>query len=112
MTTTPIEETRLDRIERIVEQNTKGMTEFKSEMVEFKSEMVEFKSEMSEFKSEMVAFRADAKKWDERFFQLSRDNLNLSRIVIITAGAAVIFSPFLQTVAPSITAFFNKVLGN
>jgi hypothetical protein len=84
MATTPIEETRLDRIERIVEQNSK----------------------------EMVEFRADAKKWDERFFQLSRDNLNLSRTVIITAGAAVIFSPFLQTVAPSITAFFNKVLGN
>ncbi len=87
MTTIPTEETRLDRIERIVEQNTKGMAEFKLEMVEF---------------------RADAKKWDERFFQLSRDNLNLSRTVIITAGAAVIFSPFLQTVAPSITAFLTN----
>jgi len=91
MTNIPSEESRLDRIERIVEQNSKGMADFKMEMVEFK---------------------AEAKKWDERFFQLSRDNLNLSRAVIITAGAAVIFSPFLQTVAPSITAFFDKLLGN
>lgn len=38
---------------------------------------------------------AETQKWDERFFQLSRDTLNFSRNVIITAAVVAVLAPIL-----------------
>ncbi|WAS04468.1 hypothetical protein LQF76_10590 [Gloeomargaritales cyanobacterium VI4D9] len=46
-------------------------------------------------------------KWEERFLQLSRDNLSISRTVIIAAAAATIFTPLVQSLAPAIAALLR-----
>ena len=51
-----------------------------------------------------------SKKWDERFYQLTKDNLNISRTIIITAGAAIIFSPLLKELAPTIKTYLDQFI--
>ncbi|MCS7030814.1 MAG: hypothetical protein NZL92_04720 [Gloeomargarita sp. SKYG116] len=46
-------------------------------------------------------------KWEERFLQLSRDNLAISRTVIIAAAAAVIFAPLIKEIAPAVAALIK-----
>ena len=48
--------------------------------------------------------KSESKKWDERFYQLANDNLNLSRNIIIAAASAIIFSPLLK----QILAYFQN----
>ncbi|MCA1904463.1 MAG: hypothetical protein LDL47_06475 [Cyanobacteria bacterium KgW148] len=79
---------RLDRIAALIEQDRLAMEEFRQTMAKMCQEEI--------------------KRWDERFFQLSRDNLNISRTIIVTAGAAVIFAPFLQAVVPAILALIKQ----
>ncbi len=54
--------------------------------------------------------KAEVNRWDDRFFQLSRDNLGIARTIIITAGTVVILSPVLQALAPAIQAVVNRFL--
>jgi radical SAM superfamily enzyme YgiQ (UPF0313 family) len=53
----------------------------------------------------------EIKRWDERFFNFTKDNLGITRTIIITAGVVTIFSPFVQALAPTIkeltVRFFN-----
>jgi cysteinyl-tRNA synthetase len=62
-------ESNLERLEVIVQRNSEEITQSRRDMTEL------------------------SRKWDERFYQLTKDNLNISRTIIITAGAAIIFSP-------------------
>ncbi|MEN9221790.1 MAG: hypothetical protein Q6M04_05065 [Thermostichus sp. BF3_bins_97] len=39
---------------------------------------------------------AESEKWDERFFQLSKDSINFARTVIITAAVVAVITPFLR----------------
>ncbi|MEN9251655.1 MAG: hypothetical protein Q6L58_04390 [Thermostichales cyanobacterium BF3_bins_165] len=71
-------EERLDRIEKAIESLTQEVAATRQDL------------------------RDEVRRWDERFFQLSRDNLNLSRTIIIVAGSAVIFSPLFQSLSPLI----------
>ncbi len=50
----------------------------------------------------MQPLQQDVRRWDERFFQLTRDNVVTSRTIIVTAGTVVLFSPVLQALAPAI----------
>lgn len=54
-----------------------------------------------ELKTEVV-------RQDDRFFQLSRDNLGTARAIIVTAGTVVILSPVLQALAPAIKAVVTQ----
>jgi lysine/ornithine N-monooxygenase len=54
---------------------------------------------------------ADVARWDERFFQLSRDNLIIARTIIITAGTVVILPPVLQSFAPAIETVVTRLSG-
>ena len=54
--------------------------------------------------------REAARKWDDRFYQLTKDNLNISRTIIITAGAAIIFSPLLKELAPTIKTYLDQFI--
>ncbi|OWY69008.1 hypothetical protein B7486_23245 [cyanobacterium TDX16] len=53
----------------------------------------------------------EVKRWDERFFNFTKDSLGITRTIIITAGVVTIFSPFVQALAPAIkeltVRFFN-----
>ncbi|MDT7946683.1 MAG: hypothetical protein RRA39_10285, partial [Cyanobacteriota bacterium PSP.bin.10] len=43
---------------------------------------------------------AEVKRWDERFFQLSRDTLNFTRNVVTIAAITAVLIPLLRDVAP------------
>jgi MerR family transcriptional regulator, repressor of the yfmOP operon len=61
-------DTRLDRITTLTEANT----------------------------ASIAKLEAESKKWDERFFQLSRDTLNFSRNIIVTASVVTVLAPLLK----------------
>lgn len=50
-------------------------------------------------------------RWDERFFQFTRENLVTARTIIITAGTVIILSPVLQAFAPAIEAVVTRLMG-
>ncbi len=66
---------RLDRITLISEANTLNI---------------------SKLETESKRWEAESKKWDERFFQLSRDTLNFSRNIIVTAAVVTVVAPLLK----------------
>jgi len=48
-------------------------------------------------------------KWEERFIQLSRDNLAITRSVIIAAASVVILSPVLQAIPRVFASLFENM---
>ena len=65
----------------------------------------ELKNEVGQVRQEL---KAEGIRQDDRFFQLSRDNLGTARAIIVTAGTVVILSPVLQALAPAIKALVNQ----
>lgn len=58
---------------------------------------VEFlKTEVGQVKADLSLSTQRMDKWEERFFQLSRDNLITARTVIVAAASVVIFGSLLQ----------------
>ncbi len=49
-----------------------------------------------------------SKKWDERFYQLTKDNLNLSRNIIIAAASAIILFPLVKELAPTLKTLIEQ----
>ncbi|MEM8610585.1 MAG: hypothetical protein AAGF93_01095 [Cyanobacteria bacterium P01_H01_bin.105] len=62
-------------------------------------------NEVSHVREEL---KTEVVRQDDRFFQLSRDNLGTARAIIVTAGTVVILSPVLQALAPAIKALVNQ----
>lgn len=81
---------RLDRFEALVQRNSEAMDKLIADI-----------SQLSE----------DTKRWDERFFPFSRDNLSIAHTVIITAGTVVVLSPVLQALAPATETVLSRLLG-
>lgn len=50
---------------------------------------------------------AESEKWDERFFQLSRDTLNFSRNVIVTAAVVAVLVPVLREAVVTLIESFR-----
>ena len=72
----------------------------------------ELKTELREgLEANRKELREEVERWDERFFQFTRDNLNTSRTFIITAGSVVVLSPVLQALAPAIQTVISRLLG-
>lgn len=44
----------------------------------------------------------EVQRWDERFFQLTRDTLNFTRAVVTTAAVVAVLVPTLKEVLPGI----------
>jgi ABC-type transporter Mla subunit MlaD len=52
---------------------------------------------------------AKSATWDDRFFQLSRDTLNFSRSVIVTAAVIAVITPALrEALSATLDAFLKK----
>ncbi|MDS3861886.1 hypothetical protein RIF25_13855 [Thermosynechococcaceae cyanobacterium BACA0444] len=60
-------------------------------------------------KGDLAASTQRMDKWEERFFQLSRDNLIIARTVIVAAASVVIFGNLLQN-ADAIIGAVTKLL--
>jgi len=91
---------RLDRIDSRL-----SALEDKVDNLENKVDNLEGKVDKLEVDIRETVQRVD--KWEERFLQLSRDNLSISRTVIIAAAAATIFTPLVQSLAPAIATLLR-----
>ncbi|MBD2425140.1 hypothetical protein [Phormidium sp. FACHB-1136] len=71
--------------------------------------------QIQELRSELERSRQELKdevgRWDERFFQFTRENLVTARTIIITAGTVITLSPVLQAFAPAIEAVVTRLMG-
>ncbi len=47
-----------------------------------------------------VRLEGEVKRWDERFFQLSRDTLIFTRNVVVLAAVTAVLIPLLRDVSP------------
>lgn len=80
------EPSRLDRIEALVEANAKSINQLEADL------------------------KAESRKWDERYFQLTRDTLGTAKTIIVTAGTVTILSPLLQALSPAIKELVIRLL--
>lgn len=51
---------------------------------------------------------AESEKWDERFFQLSRDTLNFSRNIVVTAAVVAVLVPVLREAVAALIELFKR----
>lgn len=98
------EDDRLARIEQQLNDLVQTVTTIQQDLVTSRQELRE---EVGQSRREL---REEVERWDERFFQFTRDNLNASRTIIITAGSVVILSPVLQAFAPVIQAVVTRLV--
>lgn len=90
---------RLNRIEQNLESTTERLDRL-TEQVDQLSERVDQVNERVD------KLAAESEKWDERFFQLSRDTLTFSRNIIVTAAVVAVLVPVLrESIAAVIDAF-------
>lgn len=50
----------------------------------------------------------EVKRWDERFFQLSRDTLTFTRAVVTTAAVVAVIVPIFRDLVPVLVDQFAK----
>jgi hypothetical protein len=70
----------------------------------------ELKGDIARIETELGASNARIDKWEERFLQLSRDNLSIARTVIIAASTVVILGSLLDK-AEVLIAGISRLLG-
>ncbi len=66
-------------------------------LTEVLTELKQLRQEVQDSREE---FQQEVKRWDERFFQLSRDTLNFTRTVVTTAAVVAVLIPLLKDVVP------------
>ncbi|MGY2717793.1 MerR family transcriptional regulator, repressor of the yfmOP operon [Thermostichus sp. MS-CIW-19] len=111
-------EERLARIERAVEANAQAIAQLArqnqelmqtiagtEERIARAEERIARAEERIAKAEERIAgaeerLEAEVKRWDERFFQLSRDTLNFTRNVVTIAAITAVLIPLLRDVAP------------
>jgi predicted nuclease with TOPRIM domain len=93
MTNPSTSEDRLDRIEELL-----------GNLAEKQSATQERANQVNERVDKLAA---ESEKWDERFFQLSRDTLNFSRNVIVTAAVVAVLAPLLREVVVALIESFK-----
>lgn len=50
----------------------------------------------------------EVKRWDERFYQLSRDTLNFTRNVVVIAAVTAVLIPLLRDVTPLVLEIIRE----
>ncbi|MCS6958739.1 MAG: hypothetical protein RMK91_01650 [Pseudanabaenaceae cyanobacterium SKYGB_i_bin29] len=104
--------------EKILRALAEFKTEVRADIEAFKSEVradIEaFKSEVrGDIKSLSDRLDTEVKRWDERFFQLSKDTLVFTRTVITTAAIVAVLTPIILKLvdSPLFTKAIGKLLG-
>lgn len=64
--------------------------------------------DIRELKKEQAETNERIGKWDDRYFQLVKDQGNSARTIIIAAASVVVLSPVLGAVADLVTNHFIK----
>lgn len=90
-------EERLARIERTVEANAQAIAQLARQNQELMQTIAGTEERIARAEERL---EAEVKRWDERFFQLSRDTLNFTRNVVTIAAITAVLIPLLRDVAP------------
>ncbi|MGY4591416.1 MerR family transcriptional regulator, repressor of the yfmOP operon [Thermostichus sp. MS-CIW-40] len=90
-------EERLARIERTVEANAQAIAQLAQQNQELMQTIAGTEERIARAEERL---EAEVKRWDERFFQLSRDTLNFTRNVVTIAAITAVLIPLLRDVAP------------
>ncbi len=85
-------EERLARIERTVEATAQAIAQLARQNQELLQTIAGTEERIASAEERL---KAEVKRWDERFFQLSRDTLNFTRngVTIAAITAALMLSP-------------------
>jgi flagellar motility protein MotE (MotC chaperone) len=85
-------EERLARIERTVEANAQAIAQLDRQNQELLQTIAGTEERIASAEERL---EAEVKRWDERFFQLSRDTLNFTRngVTMAAITAALMLSP-------------------
>lgn len=100
---------RLGHLEVEVDSLKTEVGSLKTEVGFLKTEVGALKAEVGQVKADLSLSTQRMDKWEERFFQLSRDNLIIARTVIVAAASVVIFGSLLQN-ADAIIGAITKLL--
>lgn len=101
----------LRALEEFKNQVTAGIESFKAEV---KADIESFKAEVrADIKALSDRLDAEVRRWDERFFQLSKDTLVFTRTVITTAAIVAVLTPIILKLvdSPLFTRAIGKLLG-
>jgi uncharacterized protein (DUF3084 family) len=97
-------EERLARIERTVEANAQAIAQLARQNQELMQTIAGTEERIARAEERIAGaeerLEAEVKRWDERFFQLSRDTLNFTRNVVTIAAITAVLIPLLRDVAP------------
>lgn len=96
-----------DRIELLLEQMAVNIKQIGTDVQQLQVEVVQLKEVVSD---QGAKLEKETARWDERFFAFAKDNLQTSRTIILTAGAAIILAPLVQAVSPVIGELGNQLL--
>lgn len=88
-----------DRIETLLEQVAVSVKQIGTDVQRLGTDVQQLKEDSAK---QAAKLETEVKRWDERFFQLTKDNLGVSRTIIITAGATIILAPLVSAISPAI----------
>ena len=95
-----------DRIETLLEQVAVSVKQIGTDVQRLGTDVQRLGTDVQQLKEDSAKQAAkletEVKRWDERFFQLTKDNLGVSRTIIITAGATIILAPLVSAISPAI----------
>jgi septal ring factor EnvC (AmiA/AmiB activator) len=119
-------EDRLERIERTVEANAQAIALLTRQNQEVLQKIANTEERIANTEErianaeERIAnaeerfakteerIEAEVRRWDERFFQLSRDTLNFTRNIVTIAAITAVLIPLLKDVAPLIVELLRE----
>lgn len=89
---------KLDQLSTNVEQLRTDLQEARTDLQEARTDLQGVRTELKE----------EVKRWDERFFQLTRDELTRANTIIITAGTVVVLQAFAPAIRDLINLLFRR----
>ncbi|MEN9226522.1 MAG: hypothetical protein Q6M54_13745 [Thermostichus sp. DRC_bins_24] len=103
---------RLDRIERTVEANAQAIAQLVQQNQEVLQTIAQTEERIAQTEERIARteerIEAEVKRWDERFFQLSRDTLNFTRNIVTIAAVTAVLIPLLKDVAPLVVELLRE----
>ncbi len=88
---------RLERIERAVETLITEVRGIREDVTRLDHRITALENRFEGMESRL---EKEVARWDERFFQLSKDTLTFTRAVVTTAAVVAVLVPALRDVAP------------
>jgi hypothetical protein len=87
------------------EKVLQALAELKHSDEELKRDFEQLRTQMNKNDQRLTD---EVKRWDERFFQLSRDTLSFTRAVVTTAAVVAVIVPIFRDLIPVLVEQFAK----